>query len=405
MPVKKSRRKKAKIDDGQECLSLIEPLLLSENTKYSEELQELAFELQKQASALKHSLPNAIVKPLSDLVRSANCYYSNLIEDRNTHPIDIDRALNEDYDKEPKKRNLQKEAKAHIEVQKWIDHGGLENQINTKQGLLEIHRRFYEQLPDELRFVKNPKTGRKIRITPGKIRHVDVIVGNHLPISASATPRFLERFEDVYSNPKPHKSVLITPAAHHRLLWIHPFPDGNGRVARLMSHAALMYAMDTGGIWSIARGLARKKNDYINLLEACDAQRRNDLDGRGNLSTEELIKFTRFFLEACIDQIDFMSTLMKPDKLHDRIMRWAQDEEAAKRLPTRSSKFLQALLYRGQIPRSEVQSILDVAKTRSTQIVGQLRKAGAITSAHQRDPWSLELSAKLAPIWVPGIYP
>jgi Fic family protein len=36
-------------------------------------------------------------------------------------------------------------------------------------------------------------------------------------------------------------------------LWIHPFLDGNGRVARLMSHAMLLEALGTGGIWSIAR--------------------------------------------------------------------------------------------------------------------------------------------------------
>jgi Fic family protein len=30
--------------------------------------------------------------------------------------------------------------------------------------------------------------------------------------------------------------------AHHRFNYIHPFPDGNGRVSRLMSHAMALRA-------------------------------------------------------------------------------------------------------------------------------------------------------------------
>jgi Fic family protein len=52
-----------------------------------------------------------------------NCYYSNLIEGHDTHPRDIDRALHKDYSTEPRKRALQLEAVAHIEVQKAIDEG------------------------------------------------------------------------------------------------------------------------------------------------------------------------------------------------------------------------------------------------------------------------------------------
>ena len=35
-----------------------------------------------------------------------NCYYSNLIEGHNTHPIDIQRALFGEQSRDPKKRDL-----------------------------------------------------------------------------------------------------------------------------------------------------------------------------------------------------------------------------------------------------------------------------------------------------------
>ena len=93
-----------------------------------------------------------------------------------------------------------------------------------------------------------------------------------------------------------------------------------------MSYAMLLDALDTGGIWSIARGLARNEGLYKSHLTACDLPRRNDLDGRGNLSEEALAEFTRFFLETCIDQVKFMEELVAPDKLRTRILSWANEE-------------------------------------------------------------------------------
>jgi Fic family protein len=115
-----------------------------------------------------------------------------------------------------------------------------------------------------------------------------------------AVTRFLAHFENTYSRLGKTEKI-VSAAAHHRLLWVQPFLGGNGRVARLMSHAALLETLDTGGIWSVARGFARHVAEYKSHLANCDQRRRNDLDGRGNLSEEALAAFTRFFLELCID--------------------------------------------------------------------------------------------------------
>jgi Fic family protein len=101
---------------------------------------------------------------------------------------------------------------------------------------------------------------------------------------------------------------------------MHPFLDGNGRVARLMSHAMLLGILDTGAFWSVARGLARKVQECKTLLANCDARRWNDLDGRGTLSEEALAEFTRFFLRVCIDEVAFMETLVQPDRLRARVL-------------------------------------------------------------------------------------
>lgn len=254
-----------------------------------------------------------------------NCYYSNLIEGHDTHPVDIERALKDDYSRDAAKRNLQLEARAHIAVQKWIDDGGLAGRAMTADGLLEMHRRFCELLPDDLLWVNDPDTDERRPVEPGALRHRDVRVGQHIPVSPGALPRFLERFEQGYNRLGRTDGILAAACVHHRLLWIHPFVDGNGRVARLMSHAILLVRLDTGGIWSVARGLARSESTYKAKLMACDQERRNDLDGRGHLSEEALADFTQFFLEVCIDQVDFMESLVQPDRLRERLLMWAEE--------------------------------------------------------------------------------
>jgi Fic family protein len=160
-----------------------------------------------------------------------NCYYSNLIEGHDTHPVDIERALRNDYSAEPRKRDLQLEAKAHIAVQRWIDGGALEGRACSVEAIREIHRRFCDQLPEELLWATDPETGERTRIMPGEPRGRDVKVSQHVPVSPGAVPRFLERFERAYGGLGKTDSILAAAAAHHRLLWIHPFLDGNGRVA------------------------------------------------------------------------------------------------------------------------------------------------------------------------------
>jgi Fic family protein len=334
-----------------------------------------------------------------------NCYYSNLIEGHDTHPIDIERALKKDYSNDPRKRDLQKEAEAHIAVQKWIDEGNLLRRETTTEGICEVHRRFCELLPTEMLFVEDPESHEKVQVVPGEMRQRDVRVGRHIPVSPGALLRFLHRFEEVYGNVGLTDSILAAASAHHRLLWIHPFLDGNGRVARLMSHAMLLRVLDTGAVWSAARGLARKNDDYKAYLSHCDSPRRNDLDGRGHLSEEALSRFTKFFLEICIDQVKFMQSLIQPDKLRERIALWADEEMASDRLPPNSDKILKAILYRGDLPRADVAITVRSTDRHARRVVAALFERGVIASEGSRDPWRLIFPASLASRWMPGLFP
>jgi Fic family protein len=302
-----------------EPVSLMEPMLPPEGER---KLEDLAMNLATKASGLANLLPTAVRLGVGDLVRSMNCYYSNLIEGHDTHPRDIDRALaHADYSADPQKRILQHEAVAHIEVQRLIDHGeDLQIEATSLEYIVWLHHQFCQRLPDELLWTKNPDTGERLQIVPGELRKSGVQVGRHIPPNAESLPHFLQRFNEAYDPKKLSRlrQVIALGAMHHRLLWIHPFYDGNGRVTRLMSHASLLRCGIGSSLWSVARGLARNVKDYKALLMAADAPRQGDLDGRGTLSTKALREFCDFFLTICIDQVDYMSSLLEP---HDLLRR------------------------------------------------------------------------------------
>jgi len=402
--IKPAKEPAISIDRG-ENIAMMEPMLISDGARGRGDLIDLVTDLVGRSASFRSKLPAPIAAALSDLVRAMNCYYSNLIEGHNTHPVDIEKALKGNYSHDSKKRNLQLEAKAHISVQKWIDEGGLDGLATKRDIICEIHRRFCSELPPELLIVEDPESHEKCRVEPGEFRKRDVKVGNHIPVSPGAIPRFLDRFEAVYGKLGKTETILAAAAAHHRLAWIHPFLDGNGRVCRLMSHATLLETLDTGALWSVSRGLARRVADYKALLANCDMSRRNELDGRGNLSEEALIAFTRFFLEVCIDQVKFMEGLMNPKDFQVRVMVWGKEQIAAKALAPNADKLLESLLYRGELQRGDVQGILNTSERSAQRAVTSLVQQGVVVSDSSRAPLRLAFPAALAARWMPELFP
>lgn len=405
-PVKKATVKKPqKIIDRSESVDRMEPMVIAEGSRWRSEMSDLALDLAYKAAEFQSSLPEGVKAALADLVRNMNCYYSNLIEGHDTHPIQIELALNNVYDKDPKRRDLQLEARAHVAVQRWIDEGSLRGRSTAEASIREIHRRFVECLPDELRWVARPDTGEKLPVVPGEYRRDFVEIGRLIPVSPGAIPRFMQRYETGYSSFNRAQTIIACAAAHHRLTWIHPFLDGNGRVARLVSHAMMLDALGTGGIWSIARGLSRNVVEYKQHLSSCDLGRRNDLDGRGALSEETLVDFTRFFLNICIDQVVFMKNLMQPDELRARILTWAEEEVRLGSFGKPAVAIMEAVLFRGELPRADVAAIIQGSDRTASRLTAQLNGFGVITSASSRSPWRLSLPATLAQRWFPGLYP
>lgn len=389
--------------DGGEHIGKMEPMRINEGSRHRPALLELCAEVMGRAEGFRRALPDGLVAPLADLTRAMNCYYSNRMEGSPTSPIEISRALRNQMARD-ERRDWQQEALAHIEVQRWVDGGALDGRAMSAEGLREIHRRFCAALPESFLELKNEDTGRREIVVPGEFRRADVQVGGHVAPSPGSVPRFMARFEEGYAGMGKLTSLLNAAATHHRLVWIHPFLDGNGRVARLMSHAILRDALETGGIWSVTRGLGRADKRYKVLLSNCDLRRRNDYDGRGNLSEEELVKFTEFFLRACLDQIAFMERSTNPSRLPGRGAEWAREKIRVGELPRGADRLLEALLRSGGLPRGDAAGILGVTDRQARRVLSALVKAGVASAKTSRAPLCPAFPLEIASEWMPGIF-
>jgi Fic family protein len=372
-------------------------------------LENLAFDLAREASELSAQLHPVVRLSVADLVRSMNCYYSNLIEGHNTHPRDIDRALSADYSSDPHRRDLQLEARAHIEVQQMIDERveDLPRPPASRAFIEWTHHEFCRRLPESLLIVENPDTRQRIPVVPGQMRSRIVAVGRHVAPEAEDLPAFMARFEEAYDAmhlTKP-RQVIAVAAAHHRFLWIHPFLDGNGRVARLMSHALLLDIGIGSALWSVSRGLARNSAEYKRLLMSADEPRRNDLDGRGALSHEGLVDFCRFFLETCLDQVRYMRELLDPSELQRRMELYVRDEEGAERLPKRSFAVLREALLAGELERGRVPTLIDTSERTARRVISALIEKRLLVSGSHKAPLRLGFPIDVVERWFPKLYP
>lgn len=372
------------------------------------ELSDLAVELVAKANQLSGQIQWTVRDSIGDLVRSMNCYYSNLIEGHNTHPRDIDAALDDNYSPDPQRRALQREARAHIEVQRLIDSGE-DPQVSpmSAEYIRWLHYEFCRRLPPEMLWVEHPTTGTRVEVVPGEFRTGDVEVGRHVPPAADELDAFLARFEQAYDVQRLSRTqqIIAIAAAHHRFLWIHPFYDGNGRVARLQSHALLLRSGVGSSVWSVARGLARSAADYKAKLAAADARRQGDFDGRGARSAAGLEAFCGFFLQTCIDQVTFMESLLQPGELLRRMKLYADDEEAAGRLPARSMSLMREALLMGEIPRGQAPEITGYQERRGREILSTLLQKGLLVSKGPRAPVRLGFPLDVVERWFPRLYP
>ena len=375
----------------------MEPLLVSDENASYPALIGLAHELSEASARLDASLAPATARSLSRLVSGMNCYYTNLIEGHHTLPVDIEKAMSAPSDN----NNLRSLAFAHIQSDQWAKTQTIDAN-SLLAFLLELHQRFAEHLPDNLKIVD-----------AGKIRKHEVRVGRHVAPLARTVPAFLERFAKVYTQQlewskkggiSKLSGVLAAIAAHHRLVWVHPFSDGNGRVARIVLDAMLRECgINMSGLWSISRGFAKSADDYKARLANADQPRMGDLDGRGSLSEKRLVEFCEYTLHTAIDQARFMGQMFSLENFRFRTEQYFQKVRFDLK-PESSHLFLHAFVF-GSFERMAAGRITGLPERTARDVSSTLIQEGFLVSDSPRGKLRVGFPVHALSSLLPNLYP
>lgn len=386
-------------------ISQFEPLLPSEG-KLNPALEK-AHELLRLAPHASGRAAPDIMSTIAPLLRKMNSYYTNRIEGQHTLPAEIDQALKRQFSADPDTQRRQRMALAHIEAEAWAEqHYGWQSNWNTlldSDAIADLHRALFSFLPTVDLMDEHGAV-----IVPGEFRSGEVRVGRHVAPSAQSVPLFLQRFKQVYAGVRKGELAAVAVAAmHHRLAWIHPFSDGNGRVARLHSHMLLFSMQLSNGVWSPLRGLARTQQRYYELLANADMPRQGDLDGRGNLSESMLLAFIDYFLDICIDQVRFMTEMLNLSSIKDRIAACLAYEttRAGSAIKLEALEPLHYIFSAGEIERGMFKRMTGLPSRQADRCVKELLHRGLLISDTPKGAVRFGIPLHALRFYFPALWP
>jgi Fic family protein len=393
----------------------IAPFTPSDKALQGSALPDKAMELHKKSARLSGQLAEQTRLTLETYMRVINSYYSNLIEGNATRPHEIRAAQRGSYSQDLARRDLQKESLGHMAVQEWLQEQPLDlEQVFSPEFIKQIHKQFYDNIPESLWDIKNDVGELVGRVVPGEWRDQLVEVGVHVPPNADSLPSLMNGFCDTY-HPKRFsgdRKLIAIMAAHHRFTWIHPFLDGNGRVGRLITDAALKAAgLDSYGVWCLSRGLANKNSNYKKFLALADQPRQGDYDGRGQLSEKGLVTFCDYMLDAAIDQVDYISDLLDLNRLKKRIDAYIQARNDSrvqgmdKELKPVAGLILHAAFMYGEIDRGQALELSGMPERSARRLLAQLKSDGLLSETSSKSPLRWEIPEHAEPWYFPGLAP
>ena len=391
------------------------PFIPSDQTLEESSLPDMALDLNKQSAKLTGQLSPITLATLEQYMGVINSYYSNLIEGNATHPHEIRAAQRGDYSGDPVKRDLQLESVGHIAVQQWLrDQDPDLALIFSPDFIKKIHEQFYQQIPESLWMIKDDQGKPVDKVVAGEWRSRGVKVGLHIPPVPEDVDDLMSSFCETYHPQrfKGDRKLIAIMAAHHRFAWIHPFLDGNGRVGRLLTDAALKaVGLDSYGAWCLSRGLARSSGDYKSLLAGADMPRQGDYDGRGALSEKGLVSFCDYMLSTAIDQVSYMSNLLDLANLRTRITSYVHARNdfrvagMTESLKTAAGLVLHTAFIHGEIDRAQALELCAMPERSARRLLSQMKKEGLLSETSSKSPLRWEIPEHAEAWYFPDLAP
>ena len=372
----------------------------------------------EQIIALSGKFENAL-HPIAfgrilELIIPMNIYYTNLIENVDTNPIDIHNAiLSKEQLSDSSYRDRISDSEILIDLEKSLLKSiVLESEKKAYLSfdfIQKLHEQFFENVPSEKRFVLSTQD-EPIKIEPGKFREMGAKVHKHVAPVPEDIPSLMLHFQNMYGTTRFHSKIerlMNIAAQHHRLLYIHPFMDGNGRTTRLQTDVALFSEGLSNGLWMPSRGFARGLETYREKLSEADLTKTNASDGKGVLSQRKLDEFCDFFFDVCIDQMEFMSDKLKVGTLQDNYENMLNYFVSKKAFPSEAILPLKHAFEFGQIKKIDFQRLYGKSDKPAKELGKKLVSLGFLRENRKdvKKPYEIGLPIHAALFLFPEMYP
>ena len=183
-------------------------------------------ELKKKLDALR-PFPAETLRSLREYYRVGLTYSSNALEGNSLTESETKVVIEDGLTVQGKPLHDVYEALGHADAYDHLQLMATDKQLEVAD-ILKLHELFYKRI--------DPSQA-------GKFRTVPVFIsGSHYPLpSAEQIPKLMDEFLAWY---RQHEFLLhpleLAALAHQKFVFIHPFVDGNGRVARLLMNLVLL---------------------------------------------------------------------------------------------------------------------------------------------------------------------
>ena len=244
------------------------PLVLHEPT-WSSSLAKTIIELERlRVKRLGGPVPPYIFFQLKNIFQMLESLGSARIEGNRTTLAEFVEKVIEN----PSKKTEDEQLREIFNIERTIEF--IENNITLGASIQRAHiSEMHKILVDGL---TPPSQGEGSRY-PGLFRPIAVVIRGsvHVPPDPVRVSDYVEELlKFINQKVEPQHDLLITALAHHRMAWIHPFDNGNGRLIRMFTYALLIkqgFQVKAGRILNPTAVFCMDRKKYYQMLELADS--------------------------------------------------------------------------------------------------------------------------------------
>ena len=234
---------------------MIKATLSNEILKYISEIDRNRY----QVSSLKLSSP--VLNRLRKNSKKKSSYASNRIEGNPLSEKQVDEVI--DCDERKHFLKPEQEVRNYFLALNYLESQLQNNTSFSKKLILDVQKYVEKGASKE-------KIGLRGPMPPGVVFAVyDSNTGNpeYIPPEYSEIPELLDELVEYVNNTDDHP-LIVAAVVHYQLVTIHPFEDGNGRTARLLSGYILdLNGYGFNGIGSLEEYFAYDINEYYESIQ------------------------------------------------------------------------------------------------------------------------------------------